>query len=122
MEPLLRRNDIRLQWNVTDVPRLNAFPPENSLHLLRIIQEAVTNIVRHANATEVEVSLSVDNRPRPALFMHIRDDGCGFSRHSDVAGRGIDNMKKRAATLGAEFTIEAAEKGTDVFVLVPIPR
>jgi signal transduction histidine kinase len=121
LEPLVRRNGIRLHWKVADVPALHAIAPEKSLHILRIIQEAVTNVVRHAAAHEAEVSLSFPDDPRGSLWLEIRDDGGGSPDASGGGGRGIRNMKTRAAAIGAELTVEEGEPGTRVRLRLPLP-
>ena len=122
LEPLLRRNGIQLHWNIVDSPELDRFLPEESLHLLRIIQEAVTNAVRHAGASELRVSVSSEEGAGGALLVEVRDDGCGWSHpagHS--SGRGVRNMRTRAEALGAKLKIESGASGTSVLVRVPMP-
>jgi signal transduction histidine kinase/ligand-binding sensor domain-containing protein len=89
--------------------------------VLRIGQEAVANAVRHAQASEIHVSLTYDDR---SLSLRIRDDGQGFDL--DGAGRrvghwGLRNMQERAQKIGAEWKVaSAAGRGTEIEAIVPL--
>jgi signal transduction histidine kinase len=118
--PLLRRNDIALRWEVTEEPGLESFSPEESLHVLRIIQEAVTNAMRHADAEEIAVSLALEGGTRGALSIEIHDDGRGPPRQTGGGGRGLRNMKARAEALGGDFALETGDPGARIRVRIPI--
>ena len=89
--------------------------------VLRIGQEAVANAVRHAQASEIHVSLTYDDR---SLSLRIQDDGQGFDL--DGAGRrvghwGLRNMQERAQNIGAKWKVaSAAGRGTEIEVIVPL--
>ena len=119
LEPLLRRNGIDLRWSVEDISGFDAFPPDAALHVLRIIQEAVTNALRHADADSVEVKFRAGSG---RLLVSIQDDGRGLSPQIASGGRGIKNMQARAEELGAVLRIEGSRSGTQVDLLVPFPR
>ena len=88
--------------------------------LLRICQEALTNVLKYANATEVTVTLAFgDSQVR----LTVRDNGIGFDpelptrRDRDSGGFGLINMRERARLLGGELTVHSeAGKGTLVEV------
>jgi signal transduction histidine kinase len=117
---LLRRNDIRLRWEVTDAPGLESFAHEEALHLLRIIQEAVTNAVRHADADEISVSLALEGGAPGVLSLEIRDDGGGPPHQTGSGGRGIHNMQARAEALGGDFIVEPGDPGTRIRIRIPL--
>jgi len=120
LEPLLRRNGIRLSWDVEEVPGLDEFSPEATLHLLRIIQEAVTNTLRHADAKNVEIRIAASSDPlRKRLVVTVGDDGCGWVRGTPSGGRGLRNMRSRAKELGAELRIDGANSGMRVELTIP---
>ena len=121
LEPLLRRNGIQLSWSIDDVPGLDTIPPESALHVLRIIQEAVTNTLRHASAERVEVSVTSSGADRGQFRLRICDDGQGLSPLMPSGGRGIKNIKSRAKELGAEISIEGTHSGTKVDLTIPLP-
>lgn len=122
LEPLLRRNGMALRWQIETGLDLDDFPPEKSLHFLRIIQEAVTNAIAHAKASEVSIRIRAEDAGGDEVFVEIRDNGRGF--RSDVVGegRGIRNMKSRAKALGAELRFDSDESGSRIELRVPIPR
>jgi len=122
LEPLLRRSGITLTWSIDDDIRAETFPPEAVLHVLRIIQEAVTNALRHANASRIDVRMSFGDEKREHLQLSIQDDGLGLSTHGTTAGRGLRNMSLRAEKLGAELRIEHTGSGTRIDLSIPLPR
>ena len=109
-------------WSVDGAPEVDTFPPEKTLHILRIIQEAVTNALRHAHADRIEVSVAFLEEGEGGLRIAIRDFGCGVSPGMSRDGRGIQNMRTRAEALGAAFRIEGAAPGTLIELRVPVPR
>ncbi len=88
------------------------------LNLFRIVQEALNNVVKHANASRVRVSL--DAQPHNHIHLQISDNGRGLSNHTieRVDGHyGLQNMQRRAEELGGQFRIYSDE-GTTVEVEV----
>jgi signal transduction histidine kinase len=87
----------------------------------RIFQETLTNVVRHAQATRVDVDLrEEDNR----LILEVKDNGKGITREqiSNVKSIGLLGMKERASLLGGEVNITGVpRKGTRVVVSIPLP-
>jgi len=105
--------DISLNMNPPLVINLS---PSRSDHILAIVNEALSNIVRHAHATQVTIDVrTVDQQ----LEVVIRDDGIGLST-GHQAGYGLRNMRDRARLLGGRLDISPATgKGTAVSLLVP---
>jgi PAS domain S-box-containing protein len=92
---------------------------ERATALFRIFQETLTNVARHAKATQVDARLAQENGD---LFLEIRDNGTGISeeRLSAGASLGILGMRERALLLGGELTISGVPgKGTVVMVRIP---
>ncbi|HEY6837367.1 MAG TPA: PAS domain-containing protein [Geobacteraceae bacterium] len=90
--------------------------------VFRIFQESMTNVLRHAHATRVEVSL-IEKRGR--LELAIRDDGRGISREElrNPLSFGLVGMRERVVTLGGRIRIWGARnKGTVVVVRIPVAR
>jgi signal transduction histidine kinase len=84
--------------------------------LLRIAQEATTNVLRHACATHIKIEL---RWAADALKLHIADNGKGFNVNQDHPGFGLVSMRERADRMQAELMIESdAEAGTKVCVAV----
>lgn len=99
-----------------DLSQLSA---ERASHLLYIAHEALSNVARHAKASEI----TVEARPwRSGIMLSIIDNGRGFEagRRGRRPGDGLRNMRQRASQLGAKLTIDAAPgAGTTVQVRVP---
>jgi signal transduction histidine kinase len=82
-----------------------------------VLAEALSNVVKHAGASEVEVSLSQDDG---RLGMVIRDDGCGFDLDRP-RGLGLTGLSDRLATVGGSVIINStAGLGTSVCVQIPV--
>jgi signal transduction histidine kinase len=107
---------IRPAWTI-DVPD-NALevPPHVALQLLRIAQEALTNVLKHARATRVEVRL---RQAGDRLELEVEDDGCGAAATAE-SGRGIGNMRARAQQLGGELEVRNRNEGTCVALQIPM--
>ena len=105
----------------------DALPDHVQTALYRIAQEAVGNILRHANATCVELLLE---HSRDRVRLKVTDDGTGFSVR-DVVGRGrgrrpdsygLRGMRERAELLGGRFTVTSRPSaGTTVEAVIPVP-
>jgi signal transduction histidine kinase len=108
LEGRLRRQGIALDWQVSDLPRLASLTPHNVLHILRILQEAFTNIAKHARAKAVTVRTAFTDQH---VLISVADDGCGFA-DSHREGRGLASMRKRARALGASLAISPSPLGT----------
>jgi signal transduction histidine kinase len=115
-EPALERSGIRFRWGVGEAPTPKHFGPEQMLSLLRILQEAITNAVKHARATTIEVATTVDDG---ALGITVRDDGAGFAPIVR-RGRGLDNMQRRAHELGGRLRVRSDGGGTTVELRLPL--
>jgi len=86
-------------------------------HLYRIAQEAVQNAIRHAQPTSVIIQLAADDG---AITLTITDDGRGLPPRRLRRGLGLEIMRYRANTLGAQFTIgRGSERGTVVSCVIP---
>jgi signal transduction histidine kinase len=88
--------------------------------LFRIVQEALTNVAKHAQATRASVSLAVD---KAEIVLTIRDDGHGFTPDQPAghAGLGLINMREMAEFLGGTFDIQSSpDGGTRVHVTIQV--
>ncbi len=115
----------------TQIPVTLAAPPAETrlpraieVALYRVLQEALTNVARHAQAGRVDVRLTVDAE---AAMLTIQDDGCGFEAGSFLRtppaehGMGVIGMRERVATYGGRFTIESRRgAGTRVELTIPL--
>ena len=115
-------NGIKVQFNV--IRPLPNFSPIVELQLLRITQEALTNIRRHAMATEVEVKLENTGE---VVEMIIKDNGQGFNlsdlENSPPGYHGLKVIEERAEGLGGSVHISTAPgEGTAVMVSLPLEK
>ena len=94
---------------------------EQSTAIFRIAQESLTNIARHAEATNIEIHLSIE---KLFIKLEINDDGKGISGNNtdnDNISFGIFGMKERASILGGKLEIVSAPKeGTSIIVELPL--
>lgn len=96
---------IQARFHVTGDAMTDSIPQQVAHTLARVLQEALANIAKHANAQTVNVTLSW--MPDVTL-LDINDDGVGFVPSAVVgAGFGLDNMRRRVEALGGELTIES---------------
>src|SRR5262249_32108391 len=100
-------------------------------HIYRMVQEGLTNIGKHAQASRAQVSLDIrpgadDARtPRRMLVLTIEDDGRGSSTHTVAsaergAGLGLIGMRERAAALGGQLDVIRLDQGFRLQAMIPI--
>lgn len=116
MEPRLRAAGIRLRWDTAGLPDDLQLPGSVALPLLRVLQEALTNALKHAGASELQVRLAL---AAGRLQLDVVDDGRGFSLDGHAPGKGLVGMRKRARGLGGELAIEPSAQGTRVRLDLP---
>jgi len=88
--------------------------------MFRIVQESLTNVTRHANATKVSIELVTNDY---ALVLTIKDNGQGFQNTGRQGGIGLVSMRERATSVGAVFNIinnPEAGTGTTIEVIIPL--
>jgi two-component system, NarL family, sensor kinase len=91
---------------------------KTELVLFRIVQEALNNIIKHANATVIDINL---HYTAALLAMQIKDDGKGFCIDENNTGTGLQNIKKRVGTLSGNLTINSTLGiGTEIKIEIPI--
>lgn len=119
LTPRLESAGIHLRWDIQNVPALDWLDPRNALHILRILQETFSNIIKHTNATEIRITTSSD-------ATHIRviiiDNGQGFSAEQSELfnGKGLKNQQRRAASIGADILWHSTTAGVTVTLTLPI--
>ncbi len=118
-----QESSIKTDFIVTGEPQ--ALHPELEVTLLRAVQEGLANVRKHAQAQQVNVTLSyMDNQ----VALDIQDDGCGFdpeNLHSSPdqvgGGYGLQAMRERVTQLNGEVIIESApNSGTTVAIQIPM--
>lgn len=114
---------LNITWEIEDLPPLTWLEPPQVLQISRIVQEIISNILKHAQAnnihfkaTTIKVLGSIDS-----VKISISDDGIGFDGKLKDSGRGLKNLQSRANEIGAKITTHTAiGQGTTVEIRLPI--
>jgi two-component system NarL family sensor kinase len=108
----------KMDFRVTGTSSVMVHPTD--LILFRIFRESINNIIKHANATSIEIVLIF----RDDLFeCSISDNGIGINPEKLTRGCGLRNMEKRAYLLGATLEINSVPgSGTQIKILLPLPK
>jgi two-component system sensor histidine kinase UhpB len=91
--------------------------PELAISIYRIVQEALSNVVKHARATQASVLLA---RRDGAVTVEVRDDGIGYAATAGD-GMGIAGMRERVHAANGSFTIDSDGAGTRIAIRLPLP-
>ena len=122
--PRLTAVGVETRWEIDPAAENLTLSAEATLHVLRIIQECITNSVRHGQARAVTLKLACRNKAEepgmddvnvPACVILVIDDGIGIDNATAATkggGRGLVNIKARADALGGTFTLYSNEAGT----------
>jgi PAS domain S-box-containing protein len=103
---VMKRSHLKLELDLTAHKLVN--DDARATALFRIVQEALANILRHAQAENVAITLSVEGN---FLCLRIQDDGLGMPEKIRVGGIGLLSMRERAGALGGEFSLSKAKEG-----------
>lgn len=137
----LRAHDVQLSWQVLTPGGLPVFPglrPWHVIQIIRLLDEAVTNAIRHSGTKTLRVIIEAGSGEAGGGRIAIEDDGKGFdcsaasvpapvqqrsggvpSAVRKVLGRGLPNMKRRAALCSAQLTISSGPGGTSLNLFLP---
>ncbi|WP_010093701.1 sensor histidine kinase [Ornithinibacillus scapharcae] len=117
VQELKQKSQIDFELVIDETIKLSEATEE---HVFRIIQESLSNILRHANATEVKLEIFKRGKE---LFMHIADNGKGFELTGDNEKKtsyGLKTMRERSEELGGTFTIRSnVNEGTYIDIRIP---
>jgi signal transduction histidine kinase len=122
MQPRLKAAGITLHWETQALSNHLPLRPQDQLPVLRIVQESLTNALKHANAKTITVEAS---NTATELFMRIEDDGQGFdvaAATEGATGKGLHSLNKRARVLGAQLTINSTGRGSCIVLTLPLER
>ncbi|MDT8311910.1 MAG: sensor histidine kinase [Methylophaga sp.] len=115
-----RRRYPNLKIDLQYDERLDEVSHELAIHVYRIVQESLTNVVRHANATQVWIKVMQEGEvSSPRVVMRIKDNGQGGA--ADGGGFGVLAMRERVENMGGRFRFESApEQGVCIQAWMPI--
>jgi signal transduction histidine kinase len=122
LEPRLEGTGVALSWEVQELPTLAWLDPSSALHILRIVQESVANILRHTRATEIRVATE---RDALGVTVTIVDNGQGFDVERALAqttGRGLHNQQRRAHAVAGSVSWTSSSLGTRFMLWLPLAR
>ncbi|GAB3796478.1 hypothetical protein GCM10028819_14150 [Spirosoma humi] len=115
---LFEASGIAYQISVPDTIQNLTLPMEKRQDLYLISKEAVNNLVKHANATEASLKISLEHQ---RLYLEVRDNGVGFDLNAETERNGVRNMLTRAKNLHGELTITSvAGQGTSLKLSFPV--
>jgi two-component system sensor kinase FixL len=117
-ESIEQQSNIPIKLQIDDDVLL--FDDATATHLYRIVQESLNNAVKHADASEITVSLKIE---QDSGLLEIIDDGIGMpDKLQDSSGLGLNIMKHRCGLFNGEITINpAGERGTQIRCRFPVP-
>jgi signal transduction histidine kinase len=111
-----RQHGLHLDWAISDAGEGRDLSPERVMHVIRIVQESVANVLRHAGAARLRIASGGGGDAEPAWF-EIADDGRGGAAPR-AGGRGLANLRQRAELLGGRLELRSDEAGTRVRVIL----
>lgn len=115
----LSRQGLAVHWEVATLPP-TGLAPRDILQVLRIVQEAIANVLKHAGATELAVAGSLTPDAK-AIVLSVRDNGRGFPANvAHAGGRGLGNMRQRAAAVGGTLSLDGGATGAAVTLQLPL--
>ena len=116
----LQIGGLKLDWDVQDLPPLAWLEPPDALHVLRLMQEALNNVLKHAQASRVRM---VTRHHGSYVEIRVEDDGAGFDLQTIQHGRGLKSQIKRAQRLGGKLRIDSTPgMGTRLSLRLPVER
>jgi PAS domain S-box-containing protein len=117
-EEFSAREGIEVAFEQRGLPK--ALPVNLAACLYRISQEALHNVLKHAQATQITLGLVGESE---GIHLYIRDNGVGFDQEESRPGLGIVSMKERVRLVQGEFSIHSQPgKGSEVEVFIPLVR
>lgn len=116
LEETVRDGQLQIDVQFYDVPE--NLSPETTHQLFRIVQEAVANVLKHAEASELDLQFFVHDQE---LVMTIEDNGKGFDSQHGSQGIGLQNMKARTESLTGTMEVSSQPgKGTSIMIKIPL--
>lgn len=113
----LQHAGMQTRWSVDCERGTLNLGAEAGMQLLRIAQEALTNVLKHAQAKQVDIEL---RRVDSNVSFSVSDDGMSFDAGGSTTGRGLANMRARALRLAGELHIVAGQRGTRIELRFPL--
>jgi two-component system sensor histidine kinase UhpB len=123
MEDLLNHWSLRnpeLKLTISCPDEVDNLEQKITIQIFRVVQECLTNIVRHAQASQAAISLEIKHQPK-TLRLQVTDDGQGCALDQLKTGFGLLGMRERVNSLGGEFTIQTQpQQGVTIIATIPL--
>lgn len=113
-------DDVEIESDIALPDQVDRLGPGTESTVYRLVQEALTNVSKHAAASHVwlRIALSCEN-----VEISVRDDGVGFDPDAKAEGFGLIGMRERATLAGGELEVYSAQdRGTAIRAMIPIER
>lgn len=110
--------DVRLRLRLPDPAKSERrLRPEFEVAIYRLVQEALSNVAKHARASHVDLTVSANDR---RVNVKLEDDGVGFDPNQPAAGYGLTGMRERTELLGGQLELHSGAGGTVVTASLPV--
>jgi signal transduction histidine kinase len=117
MAPRFEALGLQLHWRLQpELPELPEMESSQALHLLRIVQEALGNALKHSRASSVTLAISCSETE---IRVQVSDNGCGFAPPEVARGHGLGHMESRAQRMGGRLEWGHSASGTSITVHWP---
>ena len=108
---------IEIQFYIDERLADEKFSSEQGMNIYRIVQEAVHNALKYAEARQITIDIRLQEN---SVLMKVTDNGIGFDIQQKSSGNGLNNMKKRAKLLNGDIAIKSVEGETVITCLFPL--
>ena len=120
--PRLQAAGIELRWDVGSLPTMTGWTARESHQLQMLLFEAFGNLMAHAQATQAGLGARLlEGSGERAIEIELQDNGRGFDTQAAFAGKGLANMRTRAAALGGTLTVRSQPGKTSLLLRLPVP-
>lgn len=120
--PRLQAAGIELRWDVGSLPTMTGWTARESHQLQMLLFEAFGNLMAHAQATQAGLGARLlEGSGERAIEIELQDNGRGFDTQAAFAGKGLANMRTRAAALGGTLTVRSQPGETSLLLRLPVP-
>lgn len=118
IEPRLKAAGIQLRWRNELPADGDGYGPREVLQVCRIVQEAISNVIQHANASEISLTVRRDEASH-SLCLSVLDNGRATASADSASGRGMKTMLQRAQSLNGTLQATAGAEGFRVELRAP---
>jgi two-component system sensor histidine kinase UhpB len=117
----VRHPELHLSLDCTE--QVDGMNQKITIQIFRVVQECLTNIVRHAEASEASIAIRIDREPEARLRLEVSDNGRGCADGNIKTGFGLLGMKERIQSLDGEFSIDTGlRRGMRIAASIPLAR